>query len=153
MIIPEEAELVIPLLRGKEPTTTTTTTSVHLLTYAAPVVRRMLCFGGLTYHALPRLPVGWKSPEWLVFEVGILAGRLYFDFSDHSDLQTRLKAAEETAYSSPATSASGYQLSSKSILAFLGEWLAVRRQGQDITHTPMGYVCQGWQLRADHPFF
>ncbi|RAQ48422.1 hypothetical protein AFGD_008416 [Aspergillus flavus] len=25
--------------------------------------------------------------------------------------------------------------------------------GQDISHTPMGYVCQGSRLRRDHPFF
>lgn len=28
-----------------------------------------------------------------------------------------------------------------------------RRQGQDITHTVMGYICQGWQLWSDHPFY
>ena len=38
-------------------------------------------------------------------------------------------------------------------LSFMQEWLAVRRKGQDFMHTPMGYVCQGRQLRVSHPFF
>lgn len=38
-------------------------------------------------------------------------------------------------------------------LTFLQEWLALRRKGQDFTHTPMGYVCQGKPLSQNHPFF
>jgi hypothetical protein len=38
-------------------------------------------------------------------------------------------------------------------LTFLHEWLTVRRKGQDFAHTPMGYVCQGKPLTANHPFF
>lgn len=38
-------------------------------------------------------------------------------------------------------------------LRFLQEWLAVRRQGQDFSHTPMGFICQGVPLLASHPFF
>ena len=45
------------------------------------------------------------------------------------------------------------QITARNTLAFLGEWLCLLRHGQDITQTPMGYVCQGWQLRSDHPFF
>ena len=45
------------------------------------------------------------------------------------------------------------QTTARNTLVFLGDWLSLRRQGQDITQTPMGYVCQGWQLRSDHPFF
>ena len=44
-------------------------------------------------------------------------------------------------------------IKTRSHLRFLQEWLTVRRQCQDISHTPMGYVCQGWKLRGDHPFF
>ncbi|BCR85589.1 uncharacterized protein ACHE_21047A [Aspergillus chevalieri] len=52
-----------------------------------------------------------------------------------------------------ATTKTPPQTTTKNTFAFLGEWLSLRRQGQNITHTPMGYVCQGWQLRSDHPFF
>jgi hypothetical protein len=38
-------------------------------------------------------------------------------------------------------------------LTFLQEWLALRRKGQDFTHTPMGYVCQGRSLIENHHFF
>jgi hypothetical protein len=39
------------------------------------------------------------------------------------------------------------------MLLFLQEWLALRRHGQDISHTPMGYVCQGCRIHHNHPFF
>ncbi|KAI9776526.1 MAG: hypothetical protein M1816_005238, partial [Peltula sp. TS41687] len=38
-------------------------------------------------------------------------------------------------------------------LSFLQEWLAVKRKEQNFVHTPMGYLCEGRQLRANHPFF
>ena len=33
------------------------------------------------------------------------------------------------------------------------EWISLRRKGQDIVHTPLGYVCQGRPLGAEHAFF
>ncbi|KAJ5365940.1 hypothetical protein N7517_008826 [Penicillium concentricum] len=41
----------------------------------------------------------------------------------------------------------------ETMLSFLQEWLNLRRPGQDIFHTPMGYICQGLTLRGDHTFF
>ena len=38
-------------------------------------------------------------------------------------------------------------------LMFLQEWLALRRKGQDFSHTPMGHLCQGKPLLESHPFF
>jgi hypothetical protein len=38
-------------------------------------------------------------------------------------------------------------------LTFMQEWLSLRRKGQDFAQTPMGYICQGKVLKADHPFF
>lgn len=147
VIIPEEAELVIPLLRG------TDETCVHLLLYAAPVTRKMLHFDNLTYYDLPMLPPGWKAPDWLSFELGILAGRLYFNFVKYEGILQNLHSIKHSESTSESSSLAGSQSSLKNMLAFLHEWLALRRSGQDITHTPMGYVCQGRQLRADHPFF
>lgn len=36
---------------------------------------------------------------------------------------------------------------------FTQEYLAVRRRGQDFTHTPMGFLCNGKPLSEDSPFF
>lgn len=33
------------------------------------------------------------------------------------------------------------------------EFLALRRKGQDFSSSPMGQVCQGKHLKADHPLF
>lgn len=148
VIIPEEAELLIPLLRTAKPPRT------HLLTYATPVTRRMLHFNRLDYHATPSLPLAWRPPSWLSFELGILAGRLYFDYPEYDLILQNLQCDASSHISE--NGGGGYnQVTSttKKTIAFLGEWLSIRRQGQDITHTPMGYVCQGWPLRSDHPFF
>ncbi|KAI9374594.1 hypothetical protein BJX61DRAFT_540599 [Aspergillus egyptiacus] len=144
VIIPEEAEELIPIMR------TSPHPDTHLLLYAAPWTKAMLHFNSLDFYALPSLPEGWVAPAWLPFELGILGGRLYFPFSEYHDLVTRLyshglrgNACQETGSSDVA----------KNRLNFLREWMSMRRQGQDITDTPMGYVCQGRSLRSDHPFF
>jgi hypothetical protein len=38
-------------------------------------------------------------------------------------------------------------------ISFILEWLSLRRRGQDIMHTPLGYVCQGRPLGIEHAFF
>jgi hypothetical protein len=38
-------------------------------------------------------------------------------------------------------------------LNFMQEWLAVRRRGQDFSHTPLGFIASGKPLYADHSFF
>jgi hypothetical protein len=72
VVIPEEAELIIPLIHSNKLSYT------HLLTYSAPVTRKMLHFNSLDYYAIPSLPKGWKAPGWLMIELGIFAGRLCF---------------------------------------------------------------------------
>lgn len=175
IIIPEEAELLIPRICDiKKPVT-------HLLTYAAPVTRKMLHFNNLTYYAMPALPTGWKPPTWLTIELGIFDGRLYFEFEEYSALRQYLGLGEDSA--KPLETSSGLvsptqpdwvdsradetadEAEVKDIsvqtarsftakpLSFLQEWLALKRKGQDFTHTPMGYVCQGKPLNENHPFF
>lgn len=174
MIIPEEVELVVPLIREVKETFT------HLLTYAAPVTRKMLHFNSLGYYAIPAMPTGWGPPTWLTIELGIIAGRLYFDFEEYGDLRKYLgfreqvanprEKLEDTAHSNElqradreaddtaheddrqASEREGLSFTSKP-LAFLQDWLAVRRKGQDFKHTPMGYICQDKHLTADHPFY
>ncbi|KAH9903539.1 hypothetical protein F4778DRAFT_790586 [Xylariomycetidae sp. FL2044] len=132
VIIPEEADLVIPkiLARGKS-------SKVHLITYAAPVTRSMLPLGDLTFHSIPSLPRGHVYPRRIVLELGLFAGRLYINFADYEALGRLLDQIVQ----------------SKDIRGFLLDWMALRRKGQHVLHTPMGYLCQSRKLTADHPFF
>ncbi|KAI9772802.1 MAG: hypothetical protein M1839_002303 [Geoglossum umbratile] len=164
IIIPEEAELLIPIIRAADPPQT------HLLLYAAPVTKKMLHFNNLMYYSLPSLPQNWRPPAWLTIELGIFAGRLYFEFAEYAALTSYLGLADvdlgdvgSIATDEVPVSAGGIGIEgvtrkqirsfTKRPLSFLQEWLALRRKGQDFVHTPMGYVCQGRQLRASHPFF
>jgi hypothetical protein len=174
VVIPEEAELLYPLIRdAKEPLT-------HLLTYAAPVTRKMLHFNNLGYYAVPTMPTGWKPPTWLTIELGVFAGRLYFEFEEYGDLCKYLGLDEDGARlpetlddAVPSAELHGTDGAAgdtvngvdkgKSVpqapsftmnpLTFLQEWLAIKRKGQDFAHTPMGYLCHGKLLTASHPFF
>ncbi|KAK5019964.1 hypothetical protein LTR16_000001 [Cryomyces antarcticus] len=173
VIIEEEAECLIPLIQDSEYSPT------HLLTYAAPVTRKMLHFNDLGYYAIPALPAGWKPPTWLSIELGIFAGRLYFEFEEYRGICNFLgvevdgaklpnKADDAAAWSelfceadvaaddtAVEVDSKGRQASTftKRPLAFLQEWLAIKRKGQDFMHTPMGYVCEGKLLTESHPFF
>lgn len=48
---------------------------------------------------------------------------------------------------------SGLDAPTTRVVGFLIEWLSLRRKGQDIMHTPIGYVCQGRPLNREHGFF
>ena len=168
IVIPEEAELLIPAMRNRK------NAYAYLMLYAAPVTRTMTHFDNLTYYTIPALPTGWQAPTWLRIELGIFAGRLYFDFEDYAPLCLFLGlkdptvqvneneiSNEESTADADATidgeptvhvEAPKIKFADKPT-EFLREWLAVRRKGQDFTHTPMGYLCQGKKLTADHPFF
>ncbi|KAL8827547.1 MAG: hypothetical protein Q9191_003114 [Dirinaria sp. TL-2023a] len=154
IIIPEEADLVLPLLRKIKDH------FVHLLTYAAPIAKRMLHFNSLDYYTVPAMPQGWKSPSWLTIELGIFAGRLYFDFEEYRDLRVSLGLDENDAVNASEQNASRTEASSRpifkstvNVLPFLQDWLAIRRRGQDFSHTPMGFVCENKRLTAEHQFF
>jgi len=172
VILPEEAEDLIPIIRGIDNPVT------YLLTYAAPATRKMLRFNSLTFYTLPAMPPGWKPPTWLTIELGIFAGRLYFDFEEYSDLcgylgcedggnrmqlqdGNTLSSKPQPANASAALEEAKMKTGTREVrgsfvsepLTFLQGWLAIRRKGQDFTHTPMGYVCQGKLLTQSHPFF
>ncbi|KAL8391947.1 hypothetical protein RB595_002236 [Gaeumannomyces hyphopodioides] len=178
VIIPEEAELLLPIVRS-------TNSPTWILTYAAPVTRKMLHFNRLDYYAIPDLPDNWKAPTWLTVELGIFAGRLYFEWDEYSVL-CQLAGLdpssnsqedweddgdgdgdeEEGAAISQMDGAmsnldqggqGGLGTKSAAIatkpLVFLQDWLALRRRGQDFVHTPMGHVTQSKPLHAEHSFF
>lgn len=139
----------------------------------------MLHFNGLQYYAMPDLPTGWKPPTWLRIELGLFAGRLYFEYFEYRGLcnylDLREAAAKLAGTDMTVASAELYgtegavedaaddaemdmrarqtQSFTTKPLSFLQEWLAVRRKGQDFVHTPMGHVCQEKPLTASHPFF
>ena len=149
MIIPEEVETIIPLLRNQPRPRT------YLITYAAPVTRRMLHFNDLMYYTIPALPCNWSAPDWLKVELGLLGGRLYFDHSEY-DLLCQYFGIEnndaDRQRSAAQNSVTKPMIAGKP-LAFLHEWLAARRCGQDFSQTPIGFLCQGKTLPVNHPFF
>lgn len=113
----------------------------------------MLHFGRLSYYALPSLSIGDTVPHWLTVELGLLAGRLYIDFSEYDPLTRYLHAAVKTQMETGQNIRGRVGFTVENVTKFLLEWLTLRRQGQDIMHTPMGYVCQGRILHKSHPFF
>ncbi|KKY21649.1 hypothetical protein UCDDS831_g04174 [Diplodia seriata] len=160
VVVPEEAELLIPLLRNnannKKPVTT------HLLTYAPAVTRKMVHFSDLTYYAIPPLPRAWKAPGWLRTELGLFAGRLYFEYDEYAGIMRYLgiivddqpeDGTDDDGEMSDSVVKKNATPFTNRPLTFVREWLASRRKGQDFSHTPMGFVCQGRPLAADHPFF
>ncbi|KUI56497.1 hypothetical protein VP1G_10818 [Cytospora mali] len=149
IIIPEEAELLIPLVRRSGQTS-----QVHLITYAAPVTKAMLKnFNGLRYYSMPTFPVGYKFPDWLLIELGIFAGRLYVTYEECSLIAQYLQGpATEDANTGENVVGRTF---ARNPMGFLGEWLPLRRQVSEVMQTPMGYIIQGrlHALRPDHAFF
>ncbi|KAI9683344.1 MAG: hypothetical protein M1829_005414 [Trizodia sp. TS-e1964] len=145
IITSEEVELLIPLLWDAEQS------MVHLLAYSAPVTKSMSHFNGLSYYALPPLPIPYSIPPWLPIELGIFGGRLYFDFSEYDHILKYLQINENLEglmnHNKQAVTFASRPIN------FLLEWLTLCRNGQDIMHTPMGYICQGRVCLETHSFF
>jgi hypothetical protein len=104
----------------------------------------MLHFSALTYYALPRLPSGHVIPYWFTIELGIFAGRLYMGYEECAPL---------VEYIEHGSIGKHLKSSATKTTSFLLEWLSLRRKGQDIMHTPIGYICQGRSLHSEHAFF
>ncbi|KAG8409573.1 hypothetical protein J3459_017399 [Metarhizium acridum] len=142
LIIPEEADAIMPVLRKMD------TTLVWLFGYTAPVTKSMQVFNCLTYLAVPSWQRNCRLPTWLSIEVGILSGRLYFEFSEYNALLSWLGVHPDEQQSGPST---GIQI--REPLQFLQEWVTYRRQTDDILNTPVGFVCQRQHLHEGHFFF
>jgi hypothetical protein len=140
ILVPEEAELVIPIIQAMV-REQGAQIAVHLVTYAAPSTREMTHFNDLAFYTLPPLPAGHVVPEWLCVQLGIFAGKLYDGYEECMALKRWLDEGPEAG--AFADDPSG----------FLLEWLALRRQGMDVSHTPTGYICQGRTLGRNHHFF
>jgi Tfp pilus assembly major pilin PilA len=92
IVIPEEAEQIIKMMHAKE-----THPKIYLITYASPVTRKMLAFNDLTFFSMPALPQGWVAPQWLKTELGLLAGRLYFEWHEYGALCKFLGITEDSS--------------------------------------------------------
>lgn len=90
IIIPEEAELLIPVIRRAG-----SSSPVHLLSYAAPVTKQMMHFNDLKYYALPDFPVAYELPTWLRIELGLFAGRLYVSYDECDAIREYLRMSRE----------------------------------------------------------
>ncbi|KAJ3498305.1 hypothetical protein NLG97_g1231 [Lecanicillium saksenae] len=118
IIIPEEADTVIPLLRE------TISPVVWLLPYATPVTKSMHAFHCLAYLTVPRWPLVRELPAWLGVEVGIVSGRLYFPFAEYGPLLAWLGLVDPDCEVRGARLLTG-GLSSDELVAFLHAWLAL----------------------------
>lgn len=107
----------------------------------------MQVFNTLQYLTIPANQD--PLPAWVSIEVGIIAGRLYFEYHEYESLLAWLGIGKV----SNSKDAVRRGLWINNPLKFLLEWLTYRRQTADILHTPMGYVCQGRALHATHTFF
>ncbi|KAK1993934.1 hypothetical protein LX36DRAFT_728628 [Colletotrichum falcatum] len=164
IVVPEEAEALLPVMRDAGFTGAT-----NLIVYSAPVTRKMLHFGDLKYYSIPALPAEWQAPAWLKIEMGVYAGRLYFEWSEYDELCDFLGIdqslplleylEEEGSESDSAENQHGSRAGPGAAglttrpLSFVQEWLASRRRGQDFLSTPMGFIAQGKMLQENHPFF
>lgn len=167
IIVPEEVEILIPVIRlqGRN-------AAVHLITYAAPVTKSMMQFNHLMYYTLPTFSSAYKFPAWFLIELGFFGGRLYVSFSECSAIKEYLcisqrrdsaETTSDTSLDGAACGGSNVNLTgdvnvkwkpfARNTVAFLLEWLALRRQVSDIMQTPMGYILQGRVLSEEHPFF
>ncbi|KAH7093546.1 hypothetical protein FB567DRAFT_610082 [Paraphoma chrysanthemicola] len=148
LVSPEEANLLIPILRGApcdDPT-------CHLIIYAVPVTRQMLHFNDMDYFAIPQLPKSFQAPIWLKVELGIFSGRLYFEWQEYEMIMRYLgmnKSDEDDTYGPIHHD----EIFTAKSLQFLHEWLATRRRGIEFENTPMGFITSGKPLSGSHQFF
>jgi hypothetical protein len=156
IIIPEEAELLLPKLRRIQTPTT------FLLTYMAPFTRSLLDIGTLAYYPVPTPEKQLAIPSWLSIEIGLMAGRLFLPYDQYTQLRSCLEVDEMAEHSVVTNDIHCSRkhilpnfgvMNAKSLAKFLTEWLVHRSRSSDIMHTPMGYLIQNRDLPENHPFF
>ncbi|KAI1741165.1 hypothetical protein F4680DRAFT_464954 [Xylaria scruposa] len=133
VVIPEEAETLLELLRGEEGKP-----FVHLIAYAAPITKAMNHFNRLEFYSIPELSKEDTIPEQIRIELGILAGRLYIEQSELEGLRNYMRVSKASAKDSNKIA--------EDPASFLLEWLTIRRKTVDVLHTPMGFICTGREM-------
>ncbi|XP_044720036.1 very large low complexity protein [Hirsutella rhossiliensis] len=101
VIIPEEVELLIPVIRAME------RAPVHLIPYAASTTNNMVHSSELAGYVLPSPLLSSPLPSWLSIELGLLGARLYFDFEEYSMLLKYLRSVLKVGSTASAGAASG----------------------------------------------
>lgn len=104
----------------------------------------MLQFSRLRYYSVPALESGHIIPQSLTIELGIFAGRLYMEYEECVSLVKYIDGVKMNGR---------FDATITETISFILEWTSLRRRGQDIMHTPLGYMCQGRPLGIDHAFF
>jgi len=127
---------------------------VHLIMYAPPVTRKMLCFDTMDFYTVPALPHGWSAPKWLVRALGLFAGRLYFTFAEYDAMAEYLNFQYQSGtQETGARPVARVQPFCQRPIPFVTGWTQIRRNDQDFTQTPMGFLCRSRPLTSDHVFF
>ncbi|KXX81310.1 hypothetical protein MMYC01_201930 [Madurella mycetomatis] len=126
---------------------------IHLITYASPTKLGLLA---------GRLYFEWHEYEALCQFLGVTheysgSGLPLDDDEEDDDSEQDGDDNDEEMSGNRTTPHKRQSVNANSFsprpLTFLQEWLAIRRHGQDFVHTPMGFLTQGKPLYANHPFF
>lgn len=172
IVSPEEADQCLMIIRRlSEPKRL-----VHVVFHEPALTRRMLHFNNFDYCAFPALPANFEAPMWLKVQLGIFAGRLYFDYEELQHIKDFLGIADDSLdedkvdiddsdqyrrrqlSSAPEPSQSSMGAISKkcftqSPIAFMNDFLLVRRKDSEISGSPMSYVLSGKPISQEHTFF
>lgn len=53
-------------------------------------------FNDFNFYSIPSLSASWEAPLWLKVEIGLFAGRLYFEYNEYA-LLCKYLAVKESA--------------------------------------------------------
>ncbi|EER36939.1 conserved hypothetical protein [Histoplasma capsulatum H143] len=148
VISPYEAQELLPVVKQSEVTT------LHL--YAPRMNMGFRALDGLDLFTTPKQPVAWDLPRYLILQLNLFSGQLYFSsFKEYVEVCELLGLAWEEDRSGQAIAADGFILkgSSKSNFVdspvkFLKVFLTkVRMNCEEIGKTHIGTVLDGGLLR------
>ncbi|KAF2837133.1 hypothetical protein M501DRAFT_986928 [Patellaria atrata CBS 101060] len=122
IIIPEEAEFLIPVIRLMRDL------KVHLIAYASPVIKSMLHFNRLSYYVLPALPKNRQCPHGSLPNLEYLRAVYTWNFQNVL-VKKCLTLAGASDSNAAQDAAAPFGISMKNPSRFMLEWLSVPRKG------------------------
>lgn len=67
-----------------------------VVNFMPALTKKMLSnFGNLDFHSTPPMPAGFKAPTWLTVQLGLIAGRLYFEWHEYQELRDFLGLTDD----------------------------------------------------------